>query len=736
MSGPDADLGRLAALCGILPEYADIRGRRHRTSAATQRALLAAMGVDVASDSAIRAAIVEREQRGWRRLLPVVHVVQAGEQAAAVQLSVAEATAAAAWSFTIETDTHDAEPGVISGSVCPAELPVTAQRRIDGEPFRQVRWLLPPLPLGYHLLRLTRGETAVDCRLIVCPQSCYLPQALAEDGRCWGPVLQLFAVRSRRDWGIGDFSDLAAVVDVFAAAGAATVGLGPLHALYPHEPEHASPYSPSSRLFWNVWYIDVAAVPELSDCEAAQARLRDGRFRARLEAARERDMVDYAAMAALKREILELLFQQFLQRQRDGDSERGRRFRQFRSERGLPLYRHALFEALAEHFRAEDASAWGTPAWPEAYRHPEAPEVRDFATRADERVTYYAWLQWLAEEQLAAVGGRSAEHSLGVGLYFDLPLGADVGGSEVWAGDGLFAVGASIGAPPDAFNAQGQNWGLPPWVPERLEARGYRPFTELLRANMRHCGAVRIDHVMALMRLFWIPAGESAAQGAYVSYPLDDLLGIVALESQRNRCMVIGEDLGTVPDELRAALTRMGILSSRIFYFEQDAHGEYLQPARLPRQALVAVSNHDLPTLRGFWLGEDIRLREQLGMLQDEGERDAQLAQRARDRASVLTALAREGLLEQVEHAAADGVDLSEAVLLAVHRYLARSPAMVQAVQIEDVLGVTSQVNVPGTAFEHPNWRRKLPGYLDGWAADPRLRALVDVLRDERGGGR
>jgi (1->4)-alpha-D-glucan 1-alpha-D-glucosylmutase len=734
VSRREALLARLAELWGIEPSYVDILGQRHDTTPAARHALLEAMGVALADgdEAALAAAVHQREQMPWRRLLPPVVVRRARHEGVDVELAVPDALLAEEGRLVV----HREDGSVLDDVLTPAALPRAGEATVDGTAVSRCRLRLPPLPEGYHRLEVALGERSAACPLIVTPQRCYLPALLDSGGRAWGPTLQLYAVRSSRNWGIGDFTDLRAALTVAAGAGAGTLGLNPLHALYPHEPEQASPYTPSSRLYWNVLYLDVAACPGLERCPEAQARLEDPAWRARLTAARDADVVDYAEVAALKRAVLEPLFEHFLRHELTPGTELGSEFRRHRAAAGPSLRRHALYEMLAEHFRREDPRAWGWPVWPAGHEHPDAPAVAELAARHADRVTFFEWLQWLAERQLAAAGGHAMSLGLGVGLYLDLPLGADAGGSEVWAGGSLFARRASVGAPPDDFNARGQNWGLPPWNPEELAARGYAPFIELLRRNMAVAGVLRIDHVMSLMRLFWIPAGAPASEGAYVRYPLHDLLGILALESQRNRCAVIGEDLGTVPDELRAALAALGVLSTRIFYFERDPDDEFLPPAALPRQALVAVSNHDLPPLASFWLGEDIALRQRLGLFADDAEREAQVVRRAVDRTRLLEALRRQGLLPSDLHLdPAAGAPLPHALAVAVHRYVARSPAMVLGLQMEDALGSVIQMNVPGTWVEHPNWRHKLPLELERWAEDPRVSGLFEAVVRERGRG-
>jgi len=605
------------------------------------------------------------------------------------------------------------------------------------------RVVLPgTLPIGYHRLDLRIGAPAdggeqrlVSSTLVlVAPRRCYLPPQIAQGGRVWGPAVQLYALRSARNWGIGDFTDLAALVRLFGAHGAALVGLNPLHALYPHNPEHASPYAPSSRRFLDVLYIDVEAVEEFTSCPEARARVFEPAFQARLEQLRASELVDYTGVAAAKMPILELLYAQFQRGHPEiSNVPRLRDFRAFQAAGGMALRQHATFEALQEHFYARDAQAWGWPQWPYAYRDPNAPEVLAFAQEHLARVEYFEYLQWLAEQQLAEAGGASMQAHLGVGLYQDLAVSVDRGGADSWAAQDLYAQSASAGCPPDDFNLHGQDWGLLPLLPERLRARAFAPFIAVLRANMRHAGALRIDHVMGLSRLFWVPRGDLPEAGAYVAYPFEQLLAIVTLESQRNGCMVIGEDLGTVSDEVRQAMERCGMLSYRVLYFSRGHGDAYLAPRDFPRDALITASTHDLATLVGFWEGRDIVVRQSLGLFPSEAVHQQQLEQRKHDCAHLIEALRRESLLPPgVGPEWVWPLPMTPALATAIQEYLARSPARVLVVQLEDVFGSRDQVNLPGTVDQYANWRRKLPLALEQFESDGRVAELARRLAADR----
>ena len=537
------------------------------------------------------------------------------------------------------------------------------ERKLDEETRRALAAALGPKRKAPKL-RLEKGR-------------CWQPELLERGGRVWGFAVQLYGLRSARNWGIGDFGDLRSLVELAAQLGASIVGVNPLHAT------QGSPYSPSSRHALNFAYLDVEALPELAQCEPAQRLVASRAFQARVRKLRDAELVDYAGVLALKQEVLELLFARTKPRVQPETAA---------------LADYAVFEALREKLGG------GWRQWPQEYRNPRSAAVKRFARKNQKRVRFHAFVQARSREQLDAVQARALALGMPIGLYFDLALGADDGGAEVWGEQDAYATGASIGAPPDEFNPRGQDWGLPPYSPRALRASGYAPFAELLRANMPRGGALRMDHVMALMRLYWIPRGHKADRGGYVAYPLEDLLRVLASASQDRRCLVIGEDLGTVPPELREALAAHGVLSYRPLLFEKAP------PQRYPREAMVCVSTHDLPTWRGYWAGRDLDLREQLDLTVDAG---AERAQRAADKGKLLEILKAENL------------DASSA---SAHAFIARTPCKIAVVQPEDVLEVAEQANLPGTVDQHPNWRRKLPVPLEQWASDPRVAGLAQTF--------
>ncbi len=513
--------------------------------------------------------------------------------------------------------------------------------------------LPPDLPLGYHWLEHADGERR---RLVVVsPGRCHLPPGL----RTWGWAAQLYALRSSASWGIGDLADLRRLGRWSAGLGAGMTLLNPLHATLPTHPQ-PSPYYPSSRCFRNPIYLRVEEVPGAAGAGADLERLAaEGRA---LNAERR---IDRDRVWKLKLAALEDSFERF--RGSGGDPA----FEHFVAAGGEPLARFALHCALDE---ALDGT-W--PTWPAGFRRPDSPEVAAFGAEHAGRVRFHQWLQWCTELQLETAGEA-------IDLVADLAIGTDPAGADAWLWQDTLALDVRIGAPPDDFNRKGQDWALPPFIPQRLRAAAYEPYIRMLQAGFRGAGGLRFDHVMGLFRLYWIPSGATAAEGGYVRYPHDDLLGILALESHRAGAWVVGEDLGTVEDHVRDELAQRDVLSYRLMWFEPEP------PPAFPRQALAAITTHDLPTVAGLWTGADT---EELRLLHLEPNEEAT--------AAIRTKLAkRTGLPDDASPADA---------VVAAHRLLAEAPSMVLAATLDDALVVEERPNVPGTVDERPNWSLALP---------------------------
>ena len=561
-------------------------------------------------------------------------------------------------------------------------------------------------PLGIHKLALRVDPYARETmHVAVVPRRAYPPH-----GRAWGIALQLYTLRSERNHGIGDFADLRAVCRLLGARGASYVGINPLHATFRDDPESASPYAASSRVWMNWLAIAVDDVPEY-DAASVRAELAKAEPRERLATARASARVDYTSVAAFKDVALRACYRALKRR-----ILRSAAFESWCAARGDSLQRFAVFEALVQRYGRDLA------AWPATLRRPSSPDVTLFAAAAHEEVRYAMYLQWLAAEQLAAVADDAARR--GVHLYRDLAVGVDANAADVWTDPKAYVGDVSVGAPPDVLNTLGQDWGLPPLDPRELARRGYTELLALVQANCRNAGALRIDHAFSLARLYWIPRGSDARAGTYVAYPLDDLRGIVALASVRERCVVIGEDLGTVPEGFRERMEETGILSYRILFFERNEDGTFVAPEAYPHAALAASGTHDLATFPAWMRGEDIVLRDRLGLL--ETPRDAELAARARDRDVLLDALVGHGDLAPADR------DDETAVVVAANRYLAATPCAIVMAQLDDILGEHEPVNVPGTSDQYPNWRRKLNAPVEALASDERLMKLCAALVELR----
>lgn len=710
-------LDRLAGLAGIRPFYWDVFGGYHEASPEGKKAILAALGYPADTPKQMEKSLAVLEARSWGRWLRFTTVLRKGREFG-LRLNLPSTASGRTLHWTIIFE----DGSTRTGKIIPAELELTETRKVDGVALERRYLPLPgDLPEGYHMVRIENGEGSGEGHLIVAPARCHLPTWVERDGRKWGLNTHLYSLRTRDDWGIGDFGGLARLAKAGHALGAASVGINPVHAMFPDTPQNASPYSPSSRLFLNPLYIDVTGAPGYGQCEAVRELTTSTDFADRLEGIRAETHVDYPAVTTLKLEVLELLYTWFLEQPAKARAS----FDAFCEAGGESLRRFCLHEVLREHHKGK---CWHQ--WTKAFRDPASKKVQAFADKNAERLGFFAYLQWLAESQLETAGNQG----LSIGLYRDLAVGADAGGADAWAEQDLIVNGVGFGAPPDAFNPLGQNWGLPPLHPHTLRERGYAPFRDMLRANMRHAGALRIDHAMALMQLYWVPGGSDARSGAYVHYPFDDLLGVLALESQRNKCLIIGEDLGTVPDGFRERMEAEGILSYRLFFFERWESGLFMRPENYPRLALATATTHDLPTVAGYWRGTDLELRRSLGLFHSNEAMESDLHARQDERDKLLAALEDQGLKP-------DGLwpdpHMDEAGLArltqAAERFVARTPSCLLMVNLDDLLCELDQLNLPGTVFEYPNWRRRLSRTVEDLTQASFTREVLrDVINERR----
>jgi 4-alpha-glucanotransferase len=730
-----AEIAALSRWCGITPEYWDNFGVRRRTSRTTQEALLAAMGIPCGAPAEIRAFREECRRRQTERLLPPLTIITPG-QGRGLTLNLGEAGRQAPSRLELEGECIDETGEKRLWRPHPSQILVQETPGMEpGSHFRLSLAVPHDLPEGYYQLNLrvkgTGWEQTGDALLAVCPRQAWQPPIL-DDGRpLWGLNLPLYALRSRGNWGIGDFADLRAASLWAVELGAAFVGINPLHAPQAGDNADPSPYSPTSRLFLNFLYVNLEDVPEMRVSPEAQDLYASPDFKAHLIRLRNAPLVAYPEIRRLKRKFLGMLFVAFLQEHGGPEApltSRGRDFARFVAQGGEALARFSLYQALSDHLAVKD---WRR--WPPAFQRPDTPEVAAFAPAHRHEINFHQYVQWLAAGQRQEVWEEAVRAGLPFTLYQDLALGAAAGGFETWGYPGLFARGAAMGAPPDAFNLKGQNWDLPPLIPWKLEESGYRLFLDILRANLPPGGIIRLDHVMGLFRLFWIPEGREPRDGAYVRYPARGLLGLLKLESRRRRTLIIGEDLGTVAPAIRRDLARARIFSYRVFYFERTGEQRFKAPEDYPRQALACATTHDLPTLAGYWEGRDLEFRRRLHLYPTPQSAEQDAAARQEDRFVLVQALVQAGLLPP-DYSPSPPV-CPEEVRRAVLAYLGKSRAALVEVRLEDMLGLSAQQNFPGTTDQHPNWRHKIFQTLEELRRDPEVIKMAETLRQARAEG-
>lgn len=695
---PRPQLRALAAQVGILPSYVDQSGHTRPTRDETRVALLTAMGIAASSDAEARDSLAE--MRAESRLLLVDPVRVSGARAAR-HLAVRAMPPHRAWSVEVT-----GEDG--------------ARLRISGRGARR-SITLPRLPLGYHRVRIEIAgqDRGAEQRLIIVPASCLTPRERLGSHRVFGILANLYTLRSACNWGFGDLSDLRRLVEWSAQIGAAFVGINPLHAL-DNRGDQISPYSPISRLYRNVLYLDVTAMPEWADLSEVERRELAGAER--LSELRRVERVDYDAVRSLKWPAFLALHRRFAADHRDANTVRGRAYARYLASEGDALQRFAAFAALREHFEQKGVHDWHR--WPAAYRDPRSASVRDFIASHREAIDLHCYLQFEIDRQLAALAETAQACGMPIGVYQDLALGSSRRGSDPWTFPGLFLDRVEVGAPPDNYSPTGQNWSLPAVDPRALTASGYDYWIRVLRAALRHAGALRIDHVLGLVRQYWIPTGSSRAAGAYVRFPTQDLLGILALESRRAGALVIGEDLGTVPRGLSRDMQRWSLLSTRVLYFERTRDGGFRSSRSYPRRALVGANTHDLAPLAGFWEGRDLLLRRRAGLLPDDRALAAARRQRERERRALLRRLRRDRALTAAQQGP-DACDLRGAV----HAFLAQSPSVLVGLSLDDLSGESIPVNLPGVPLRRfPSWSRRMRLPIEALAGDVSVARALDGL--------
>ncbi len=735
-------LAELSALCGIEPEYYDVAGNLHVTGPDIQESLLTAMGCRCQHFDELRLEVARRRQWPWSALVEPVLALSTSQLPAVWNLYLPLQGEAWPADLNIAWELLDEQGQRCHQEQVHGPLPLAEIRRFDSGTYGRASLPLPPdLAMGYYHLHIdvqTGAETRQGRMLLVlAPPQVYVPEILRQQ-RLWGLYLPLYALASRRNWGIGDCGDLQRLVHMAREFNADLIGLNPLHHLGSALTESISPYYPTSRCFPDPLYLDLEQVPELATNPRIQEYLAGLAIQTQLTALRQGRHVNYAAVAHLKQGILAQLFDTFLEQHGWPEAPRtarGQEFAGFLAQQGDLLQDFATFLALAEYWQEQQRPYINWQDWPGAYHNPAGPTVAAFQQECRQQILGHAYAQWLMAGQLQASQRLAQEERLAVGLYLDLAVGVNPGGFDAWRHQDLFAQAVDIGAPPDDFSPLGQNWHLVPLAPQALRNQGYRYLIDVLRHNCLPGGALRIDHVMGFFRLYWIPRGASAAQGAYVRYPAAEMLKILALESARQQTLVIGEDLGTVAPWIREQLAALHVFSTRLFYFEFQGDGSCRPADQYPEQALAAITTHDLPTLAGFWQGRDILVRQDLHLFPHDQAAAQAFRERRQIKAAIVALLTNKGWLSpEAAMTILDQDDLPESVKWGIIAHLAETPCRLVLLSLEDIFAWLEQQNLPGTKDEYPNWRLKLPLPLEDLAQAPELAHVARIMRQYQRG--
>ncbi len=704
------DIQSLADKCGVARQYVDVTGKTVIIDEKARANTLKILGYPIDDEEALEKKLAFEAYEPFKNMLDPVTVICDGDRPFIYIRTKAslEESASVTWTLKLEDGQS------ITETVPLYEIEIADYTEVLGEEYDIRRLILDKdLPYGYHSFSFSLTASygiynSAVMSLIRAPKRAYIPKDIALGKKIWGVSVQLYAVRSRYNWGIGDFGDLQYLLRQVAKNGGQFVGLNPMHAGYPAnpDPDSVSPYSPSSRNWLNVIYINVENIPEFNDCKEATSLFNSKPFQQKLKALRQREYVDYRGVLELKLKVIRTIFD--AQRVDDKRTLRGREFLKFIQDGGISLLDMATYDALQFSLYEQGIDAYGWPAFPKEFRSSDSPFVEKWREEHASDVRFYCYLQFLAQEQLKQAYQVALEEHMVIGTYRDLAVGVAPGSCDVWSDcNDVYRLDGAVGAPPDPLGPLGQNWGLAPMSPTSLKKSAYRPFINLYRSNMRNCGALRIDHAAGLYRMWWVNQGESACSGCYESMPMHDLLGIIALESQRNKCLVIAEDLGTIPQELRDALKELGAYSYKLFFGERASDGGFIDPKLYEPVAMSALTTHDMPTIKGWWSSYDLDLGVKLGVYtQDEANKLRLDRENAKQR--ILDSL--HGLKSVGDEIGKDAkeVPYSKELVKGLQVHMCKGASALYSTQLEDWIGVEKPVNVPGTYREYPNWKRKL----------------------------
>lgn len=720
---------KLVELRGIESNYVDAWGKPVQVSEESKAMLLGAMGYKVNDETLLQNQLSEQIDKSWLSPLNPVQVNRSHEPLI-IPLRLPIELVNDRFIFDIQLE----QGSQIKHEFVPSDGELINSTEIEESEFQEyIVEIKDALGLGYHTLTLIAddGDYIADMRLIIAPGSCYIPENIKEGKKVWGLSVQLYCLRSERNWGVGDFSDLAYLLQQTGRQGAQFVGLNPIHALYPATPDSCSPYSPSSRRWINFIYLDVTKL-EGYEHESVQNIVNSHEFKATLHHVREIEYVDYEAVTRLKLQALNAIFEVQNDKSLSKNTKLNKTFKAFIAEGGESLEILATYDAIQEALAKQGKASWGWPVFPKDLNEFHKPGVKKFKKANAKRIKFFMFLQWQAALQLEQANKEAHESGMDIGIYRDLAVGVSEGSAEIWGNRDLYIVDSSIGAPPDVLGPLGQNWGLPPMDPNVLYEQRYQPIVDLFNANMKSCGALRIDHVMALLRLWWVPKGEKANKGGYVYYPVNDLLGILALESHRHKSLVIGEDLGTVPDEIREMLAENGVHSYRVFFFEQAKDGGFFSPSHYPVQSMSTLTTHDMPTLVGYWHCLDLELGNELGLYPSEDVLTKLYHSRHENKQQILDSLHGHQSIPEWTNQTVEQMAMHKELNHGMQYHMAKGSSSLLCLQLEDWLEMDKPVNIPGTSSEYPNWKRKLTRNLEQIFTDPVLNSLALGLTETR----
>ena len=705
---------KLTQRLGVEVSYHDIWGNEHHINPYTQKALVEAMGYN--SDNP-QAGLDELYFRHANRWLEPVYVVTQAELLHRIGPQIPEDYIHKTFTWTVTCENGEEVHGTW--------IPVEHQRHISDAKLTYCQLpILENLPIGYQTLILCCEDKCISTKLIITPQHCYYPDFFEQGEKLWGIALQLYSLKSKRNWGMGDFGDLINVVKWAKQHGANTIGLNPLHELFPMNTHHFSPYSPSSQLTFNSWYLCIENMSNYHTAQAIQDEISSPEWQAKLQQFRDTETVDYPGVLSAKRCFFEKLFADFEVNHLQKQTPLAKEFETFVENICERQAGVALYEAIQDVMHSQNELIYSWQQWPTELKDPKSDAVQAFKQNNISKVNFYLYLQWQTECQLAQVKDAIEAAGLKVGLYMDLAVGVDRSGAQTWLNQSLYADGISVGCPPDALSPNGQDWGLPPCIPTQMKEEAYAQLSAVLARNMQYAGAIRLDHALGLYRLFWIPPNVDARSGAYVYYPFEDIVKLIALESHRNECVIIGEDLGTVTEIVQTTMAQWKMLSYKVLYFEKVAHDAFKRPEHYQPIALVTSGTHDLPTLRGFWEEDDLNIRVDLNLYPTNELRNQQLAERQIDKQALLNILKQFELWENTDiHQPWNG-DLC----LAVQKLLSQSNSILQLIQLEDIVCKPGQMNVPGTTIEHPNWRMKVDLNIEDWPDNQQMQRIAGSL--------